>query len=128
MTTFVLLMVLHPAVLKKAQAEIDRVIGSDRLPDFSDKEALPYLSCIFKEILRYVTDCFLVDQATLIGVLSSWASPVPLAIPHSSMRDDVYREYDIAAGTMILPNVWQVPYPSAPVLCSYLLSTQGYAA
>ncbi len=35
-------MMLHPGVLKKAQTEIDRVVGCDRLPELSDKPALPY--------------------------------------------------------------------------------------
>lgn len=45
-------MVLHPEVYKRAQEEIDRVIGSERLPDFDDREALPYLECVIKEVLR----------------------------------------------------------------------------
>lgn len=52
--TFVLAMVLHPEVFKKAQAEIDRVVGSERLPDYEDRELLPYLDCVLKEVFRYV--------------------------------------------------------------------------
>lgn len=47
-------MVLHPEVFKKAQAEIDRVVGSERLPDHEDRELLPYLDCVLKEVFRYV--------------------------------------------------------------------------
>ena len=54
MKTFILAMVLHPDVYKKAQEEIDRVIGSERLPDFEDREQLPYLECVLKEVVRYV--------------------------------------------------------------------------
>lgn len=50
--TFILAMVLHPHVLDKAQAEIDRVIGSERLPELDDREALPYVDCIVKEVYR----------------------------------------------------------------------------
>ena len=46
-------MMIHPEVQKKAQQEIDRVIGADRLPTFSDREHLPYLECILKESLRW---------------------------------------------------------------------------
>jgi len=46
-------MVLHPEVQAKAQAEIDRVIGKDRLPDFDDRPELPYLDAIFRETLRW---------------------------------------------------------------------------
>lgn len=31
-------MLLHPEVQKKAQEELDRVIGRDRLPELSDRE------------------------------------------------------------------------------------------
>ncbi len=46
-------MVLHPQVLKKAHEEIDRVVGPKRLPDFEDRENLPYIEAIFQEVLRY---------------------------------------------------------------------------
>jgi Cytochrome P450 len=45
-------MIMHPEILEKAQAEIDSVIGSDRLPDFDDRKSLPYLGCIVKELHR----------------------------------------------------------------------------
>ena len=50
---FFLAMVLHPEVQAKAQAEIDQVVGKDRLPDFDDKPALPYLEAIMRETLRW---------------------------------------------------------------------------
>jgi len=46
-------MVLHPDVQAKAQADIDRVVGQDRLPDFDDRLALPYLDAILRETLRW---------------------------------------------------------------------------
>lgn len=51
---FTLAMVLHPYVWKRAQAEIDAVIGTDRLPDFSDRLALPYVDAIIRETVRWV--------------------------------------------------------------------------
>jgi hypothetical protein len=45
-------MVLHPDVFAKAQTEIDRVVGSDRLPDFQDRNSLPYVECVVKEVYR----------------------------------------------------------------------------
>ncbi|KAI0776600.1 cytochrome P450 [Trametes elegans] len=85
--TFILAMVLHPAVYKKAQAEIDRVVGGDRLPDFEDQESLPYLDAVLKEVFR-------------------WNAPVPLGVPHGAQSDDVYRGYDIPSGAMVIPNIW----------------------
>lgn len=52
MLTFFLMMVLHPRCVKKAQIEIDRVIGSDRLPTLEERAELPYIDCILKEVFR----------------------------------------------------------------------------
>jgi len=45
-------MVKNPEVFKKAQEEIDHVIGSDRLIDYDDKDSLPYFAAVLKEVLR----------------------------------------------------------------------------
>ena len=47
-------MFLHPEVAKKAQAELDSVLGPglDRLPEFEDRDSLPYVGCVLKECLR----------------------------------------------------------------------------
>jgi Cytochrome P450 len=45
-------MIMHPGILEKAQAEIDSVIGPDRLPDIDDRKSLPYLGCIVNELYR----------------------------------------------------------------------------
>ena len=50
---FVLAMVLYPDVQKRAQAEIDSVIGKDRLPTFQDRASLPYIDAIKREVLRW---------------------------------------------------------------------------
>ena len=47
-------MLLYPEVQTAAQEEIDRVIGNDRLPEYEDREALPYVTAMMKETLRYV--------------------------------------------------------------------------
>ena len=51
--TFFLAMVLHPEAQRKAQDELDRVVGTDRLPDFTDEPALPYVTALMKEVLRW---------------------------------------------------------------------------
>lgn len=43
---------LHPDAAKKAQEEIDEVIGSGRFPTFDDRSQLPYIDCILKEVHR----------------------------------------------------------------------------
>lgn len=49
---FVLFMVGHPHVLKKAREEIDAAVGPDRLPTFEDEPNLPYFVACVKETMR----------------------------------------------------------------------------
>lgn len=44
---------LFPSVQEKAQAEIDRVVGPDRLPTFDDQLDMPYLRAVVLETLRW---------------------------------------------------------------------------
>jgi cytochrome P450 len=82
-------MVSHPEVQRKAQAELDRVVGRQRLPDFSDMENLPYINAIVKEVIR-------------------WFPIVPLGIPHAATAEDEYRGMRIPKGSAIFPNLWSV--------------------
>ncbi|KAK0438296.1 cytochrome P450 [Armillaria borealis] len=96
--SFFLYMTLFPDKQKKAQEEISRVVGSARLPDFNDRESLPYVDSLLKEVHRL--------------------NPVgPLAVPHKSTKDDSYNGYLIPSGSVVLPNTWAVmhdpdTYPS----------------
>ncbi|KDQ23142.1 hypothetical protein PLEOSDRAFT_1021796, partial [Pleurotus ostreatus PC15] len=45
---FFLVMTLHPEVQKKAQKELDDIVGNGRLPTFNDRPYLPYIDCIIK--------------------------------------------------------------------------------
>lgn len=51
--SFFLVMSLYPDVQKKAQDEIDSVIGNDRLPRFEDRDNLPYVDALVKEVFRF---------------------------------------------------------------------------
>jgi cytochrome P450 len=46
-------MVLFPEVARKAQAEIDTLVGCERLPTFEDRPRLPYINALIKEVLRW---------------------------------------------------------------------------
>ncbi len=46
-------MMQYPDVQKEAQTEIDSLLGDHRLPNLDDQTSLPYVSALFKEILRY---------------------------------------------------------------------------
>jgi Cytochrome P450 len=51
--TFFLAMLMNPEAQAKAQEEIDRVIGTDRLPTFDDEAKLPYVSALSREVFRW---------------------------------------------------------------------------
>ncbi|KAI0655730.1 cytochrome P450 [Cubamyces menziesii] len=82
-----LMMTRNTEAYIKAQAEVDRVVGHDRLPTFSDRESLPYVEAFLEEVYR--------SRPSL-----------PLAVPHRVMTDDHYREYDIPAGCNVFANTW----------------------
>ena len=47
-------MLHYPDLYRKAQEEIDRVIGNERLPDLTDRNSLPYLEALVMELYRCV--------------------------------------------------------------------------
>ncbi|KAG5638039.1 hypothetical protein H0H81_002159 [Sphagnurus paluster] len=51
--TCILGLLSNPEAFKKAREEIDRVIGTERLPNFKDEESLPYITAVMKEGLRW---------------------------------------------------------------------------
>jgi len=46
-------MALYPEAQKKAQTEIDRVIGRNRLPNFEDQDSLVYVEALVREVMRW---------------------------------------------------------------------------
>ncbi|KAG6332027.1 hypothetical protein ID866_7060 [Astraeus odoratus] len=87
MYTLFLAMTLYPDIQRTAQAEIDAVVGFDRLPSFSDRDSLPYVEALVKEILR-------------------WHAVTPLGFPHCVSEDDIYDGHYIPKGSLVIPNVW----------------------
>ena len=53
MYSFVLAMMLYPNVQKRAQSELDAVVGNGRLPSFEDRDRLPFVEAIVKETFRW---------------------------------------------------------------------------
>ncbi|OJI97944.1 hypothetical protein ASPVEDRAFT_37406 [Aspergillus versicolor CBS 583.65] len=84
---FFLATALFPDIQKKAQEELDRVIGPNKLPSFADRSRLPYIEAVVKESLR-------------------WHPVAPMGIPHMCTEDDVYEGYLIPKGSLVLPNIW----------------------
>ncbi|KAG6844691.1 hypothetical protein H0H87_004666 [Tephrocybe sp. NHM501043] len=69
----------------QARKEIDSVIGPDRLPEFEDREKLPYLESILQEVNR-------------------WNHAVPSGVPHRALEDDIYRGMLIPKDSTIVLN------------------------
>ena len=72
---------------QRAQEEIDRVVGAGRLPNFEDRENLPYVGGIVKESWR-------------------WNPVGPMGLAHKSEEDIIYGEYLIPKGSYLLPSLW----------------------
>ncbi|KZV76681.1 cytochrome P450 [Peniophora sp. CONT] len=97
-TTFTLCMVLNQEAQTRAQAEIQRIVGHERLPTLDDRKDLPYVNALIKEVLR-------------------WAPPAPLGLPHTVVKDDRYEGLYIPKHSMVFANVWalmhdETVYPS----------------
>ncbi|KAI9162740.1 Cytochrome P450 monooxygenase CLM2 [Paramyrothecium foliicola] len=86
-SSFVLAMMLFPAVQKKAQKEINDVVGNARLPDSNDQARLPYINALVKEALR-------------------WFPVVPIATAHATSTEILYDGYRIPKGSYILSSIW----------------------
>ena len=80
-------MIDSPEIQRKAQAEIDAVVGPDRSPVWKDYSRLPYVAQCVKEAMR-------------------WRPVTPLAFPHALAEDDWIDGYFLPKGTVIIVNVW----------------------
>ncbi|KXN87126.1 O-methylsterigmatocystin oxidoreductase, partial [Leucoagaricus sp. SymC.cos] len=87
--TFMFAMTCHLLVQLRAQEELDRVVGPDRLPDFLDAPSLPYMNALIREVMR-------------------WRPTSPVAIPHGTSEDDICDGYFIPKGSVVIPNVWAI--------------------
>ncbi|KAF9468728.1 putative CyP450 monooxygenase [Collybia nuda] len=88
---FVLAMILFPRVQRKAQEELDRVLGRGRLPTLDDEQDLPYIAAVIKEVLRW-------------NVIS------PIGFAHRAIKEDIYRGYQIPKDTLVIVNVRNIMY------------------
>ncbi|KAH8107960.1 cytochrome P450 monooxygenase [Cristinia sonorae] len=89
MSIFILAMVREPDVYAKMQAEMEKFVGFERLPDLEDRQHLPYLNAVIKELYR-------------------WQPPSPLGLPHMVTNDDEYRGCRIPGQAMLISNIWSM--------------------
>jgi hypothetical protein len=86
---FIQAMVVFPEVQRKAQAEIDHVVGADRLPTREDEPQMQYIRGRVKEALR-------------------WMPSAILAFPHAVTQDDYYHGYKLPVGAGGISNVYTI--------------------
>uniref|UniRef100_A0A0D9Z7T6 Flavonoid 3',5'-hydroxylase n=1 Tax=Oryza glumipatula TaxID=40148 RepID=A0A0D9Z7T6_9ORYZ len=82
-------MMKNPAVMARAQEEMDRVVGRGRRLEESDIASLPYLQAVCKEAMR-------LHPST------------PLSLPHFSFDDCDVDGYRVPANTRLLINIYAI--------------------
>ncbi|KAE9398795.1 cytochrome P450 [Gymnopus androsaceus JB14] len=88
---FFLVMAMFPEVQNRAQAELNSVVGQDRLPSFEDRDRLPYVEAVCKEVMRY-------------------HAVAPNGVPHCTVREDVHDGMFIPKGAIIFSNIWSMTH------------------
>ncbi|KIK81761.1 hypothetical protein PAXRUDRAFT_744781 [Paxillus rubicundulus Ve08.2h10] len=86
---FFLAMTIYPEVQRTARAELNAVLGTERLPRLDDRDSLPYINAICKEVLR-------------------WHVVTPLGVPHVSTEDITYNGFVVPKGSYIIANLWSI--------------------
>lgn len=86
--TIILSLLMYPDIQRKCQEEIDSVIV-DRLPTMEDRASLPYLNAFICETQR-------------------WRPVLPYGVPHIPSKDDVYGNYFIPKGSLVITNTWWI--------------------
>ncbi|XP_053623785.1 probable cytochrome P450 303a1 [Plodia interpunctella] len=78
-------MVRDPSIQKKAQEEIDRVVGKDRAPNLDDRDNMPYCyGIVYESIRHFMARTF--------------------SVPHRATKDTKLAGYDIPEDTMVVNN------------------------
>ncbi|KAG8923307.1 hypothetical protein FRC01_012912 [Tulasnella sp. 417] len=85
----VLMAMAHPEAQLRAQEEIDRVVGRDRLPTYDDLDRMPYVKAFILEVSRF-------------------KPASPLGFAHAASEDVMYNGYRIPGGSMVFMNYWSI--------------------
>ncbi|THV03623.1 cytochrome P450 [Dendrothele bispora CBS 962.96] len=108
---FLMAMLLYPNTMKKAQAELDAVMGSEGkfMPGFAHINQLPYCVALTKEVFR-------------------WAPAAPGGFPHYSETDDEYKGFRIKSKTMVVPNIWSMHHNEEEFPDPYAFNPERFMA
>ncbi|KAJ7235219.1 cytochrome P450 [Mycena rebaudengoi] len=87
--SLIMALIAYPEAQKKAQDEIDRVVGEHRMPTLNDLDHMPYIRGMILETHRF--------------------RPVaPLMVPHATLAPEEYKGYLIPKGATIFVNAWGI--------------------
>ena len=78
-----------PEILRKAQQELEEVVGKDKIVEESHIHKLPYLYAVMKEVLRL-------------------HPALPLLVPHCPSETCTVGGFTIPKGARVFVNVWEV--------------------
>ncbi|OQD69071.1 hypothetical protein PENPOL_c002G07307 [Penicillium polonicum] len=84
---FVQAMTLHPECQERAYVEINALCGRHRIPQWSDRNQLPYVNMLLKETMR-------------------WRPVTTLSPPHVLEKDTTIRGTFLPQGSMLILNTW----------------------
>jgi hypothetical protein len=96
--SFALAMVLYPDVQRRAQAEIDSVVGN-RLPTFEDRVSLPYVESVLRETMRW---CPIAPLGNVPHYVISPSKDNLIGGAHATSSDDIFDGYFIPKGLPFL--------------------------
>src|SRR2546423_9082753 len=92
----------YPHVMRKIQEEIDRVVGSKRLPVWEDEMNLPYLRAAIKGILTLLR--------SLTSELLRWRPVNKFGMNHHLIEDDWFKGHFLPKDSVIMLNWWAIHY------------------
>lgn len=98
-------MAKYPDIQRRAQAEIEDVVGKDTLPSVEDETRLPYVVAVMKESLRYGPVAPLGKSESSIRTFTELSSQW-VGLPHRVVQDDEYLGYRIPKGATVVANIW----------------------
>ena len=110
-----LMMVRHPDVQAKGQAEVDGLAGFDPFRAEQERDRLRYVDAIFAEVLRVLPpipassyfDLSLLTHGPMLTFIAT--------VTREPSEDDIYNGLFIQKGTKMIENIWRVLPPLPPI-------------